>query len=236
MLAAPRGISLLAASFIGCLYQGIRHVPYVAYAPSRQQIWLGPRERDNVITRLSRLCCFQGSSAGDRSADGDEPRLRSAPTQSRQQYSVSVVDDSRLSSSDSRRIIRRRSLYHSARACQPPFPEGRSLPCRRELGGAPESGGRRHFPALAPPGITATEQRITATKQGITATRLSFSARVACQRQTHSFHTVGVVLKPTPMGDAWRLRGGTMNDRRREDEASPAVIAIPGTGRSPKNV
>jgi len=102
---------------------------------------LGPRERDNVITRLSRLCCFQGSSAGDRSADGDEPRLRSAPTQSRQQYSVSVVDDSRLSSSDSRRIIRRRSLYHSARACQPFFPEGRSLPCRRGLGGAPGSGG-----------------------------------------------------------------------------------------------
>jgi len=44
---------------------------------------LGPRERDNV-TRLSRLCCFQGSSAGDRSAGGDEPRLRLAPTQSRE--------------------------------------------------------------------------------------------------------------------------------------------------------
>jgi len=81
---------------------------------------LGPRERDNV-TRLSRLCCFQGSSAGDRSAGGDEPRLRLAPTQSREQYSVSVVDDSRFSSSDSRPIPERRSLYHSARGCQPFF-------------------------------------------------------------------------------------------------------------------
>ena len=58
-----------------------RHPPRAlsSLTPSRQQIWLGPRERDNV-TRLSRLCCFQGSSAGDRSADGDEPRLRLALT------------------------------------------------------------------------------------------------------------------------------------------------------------
>ena len=131
-----------------------RHPPRAlsSLTPSRQQIWLGPRERENVITRLSRLCCFQGSSAGDRSADGAEPRLRLAPTQLRWQDSVSIVDGSRFSSSDSRRIIRRRSLYHSARACQPFFREGRSLPCRRGLGGAPKSGGRRHFAALAAPG------------------------------------------------------------------------------------
>ncbi len=103
-----------------------RHPPCAlsSLTPSRQQIWLGPRERENVTTRLSRLCCFQGSPAGDRSADGDEPRLRSAPTQSRQQYSVYVVDDGRFASSDSRPIVRRRLVYHSARRCQPLFREG----------------------------------------------------------------------------------------------------------------
>ena len=124
-----------------------RHPPRAlsSLTPSRQQIWLGPRERDN-ITRLSRLCCYQGSLAGDRSADGDEPRLRLAPTQSRQQYSVSVVEDSRFTPSDNRPDSGRRPLYHSVTSCQPfrlmlfslPVVAGRGItgrsPCGRVRG------------------------------------------------------------------------------------------------------